>query len=149
MGGCVLTHFAHTGGIEVAAKSPAQSVWYGRLEQAMADRQMSAYRLAQQIGLQPSRFTHWKQGRGKPDLHQAWAIAQALDVPLEWLADPGDRGPAPPARSPEEQILLEVVREIGPMAAMRILVSQGAAAARAGQQPTPVRSVEVKPPKGG
>lgn len=128
--------------------------WFERVERALADREQTKYWLATQLGFQPSRMTHWKAGRGKPDLHQAWRMAKLLDVPLEWLCDPGDAGEVPPARSEEERILLDAVRDIGPMTALRILVRNGLTAEQTGQagKPVPIRSVEIKhksPSQGG
>ena len=127
-------------------ESETDAAWFERIEHALRERGQTKYWLATQMGLQASRMTHWKQGRGKPDLHQAWCMAKLLDVPLDWLADPGDAGSPPPTRSEEERILLDAVRDIGPMAALRILVKYGGQTAQPepARQSQPIRSVEIK-----
>lgn len=63
----------------------------------------------------------------KLTLKDGFAIARALGVPLEWLADDEQTGPPPPAPvSREEEMVLAVVRAIGVKEAL-IRLSQPAA----------------------
>lgn len=70
-------------------------------------------------GLPRNRVAKWESGTGEPHARHLAGLARALTVPVEWLVDDqaADEPPAPrPAGvvlSPEEQLLLAAVRELG------------------------------------
>lgn len=65
--------------------------------------------------LPPNRVSKWKSGQGEPTARQALRIARVLRVPLEWLADEeaGDEPTALPGLSPDEAVMLDVIRDSG------------------------------------
>lgn len=58
-----------------------------KLRYAMAQKRMTNRELGDAIGTYPERISKWFGDKGLPDLHQAYRIAKALEVPIEWLAD--------------------------------------------------------------
>lgn len=77
-------------------------MWLMKVEKMMAkmmavlaSRGWTATDLEVSAGLPKNRITKWKKG-GEPTARQALAIARALGVPLEWLADDTLDYPPPP-----------------------------------------------------
>jgi transcriptional regulator with XRE-family HTH domain len=83
---------------------------------AMTARGWDQKELARSVGLPEGRVTKWKS-TGEPTARQALAIARALGVSLEWLADDTQDYPPPPSEGGtpsgrEVHALLEVAIEV-------------------------------------
>ena len=49
-------------------------------------RGITAYRLAKDIGLPTSQFSHWKNGKAKPSLDAVILIADYFNVSVDYLS---------------------------------------------------------------
>lgn len=59
-----------------------------KLESILKARDIKPAELSRLTGIYAARLSEWTTGeKGKPSLKQAFLIARALDVPLEYLAD--------------------------------------------------------------
>ncbi len=87
---------------------------------------MKPAELARVTGIPAQRFTEWKEAKPEkprlPTLPQAFKIARALDVPLDYLADDQQDDPPPAALSEEDDRILEIARSLGYEEAKRRLV---------------------------
>jgi transcriptional regulator with XRE-family HTH domain len=94
-----------------------------KLDTALEHRGIRVAELARRVGMNPNRVNRWRdgQGDGYPRANEAYLIAQALDIPLEWFLD-GQDGPPPPATASERGIVLELIDALGDREAARILV---------------------------
>jgi transcriptional regulator with XRE-family HTH domain len=75
-------------------------------------------------GVSPSTMSNWFSGRSEPDLSAAHAIARALGVSLDYLADDDATEPsAPPPNTSAEMIAIAaIVQALGPEKALRRLI---------------------------
>lgn len=72
-------------------------------------RHTSGNQLAQQIGLSPTAVNRLKNGEtDDPGVSKLLAIARALDVPLEWLADDTQEWPPPSLERSSASVLEDV-----------------------------------------
>jgi transcriptional regulator with XRE-family HTH domain len=94
-----------------------------KLKTALESRGIRVAELARRVGMHPNRVTRWRdgQGDGYPRANEAYLIAKALDIPLEWFLD-GSEGPPPPATASERGIVLELIDALGDREAARLLV---------------------------
>lgn len=83
-----------------------------KLERLLARPGIRAIDVARKAGLRPQRITEWKDPKSKrrPTLTQALALAQALDVPLDYLADDAQDDPPAPDVPPD---LVALIRTLG------------------------------------
>lgn len=58
------------------------------LSTALADRQLSAAQLADELGIDRSAVRHWLNGRGQPSPQAAAQLAGILDVPADYIRTP-------------------------------------------------------------
>lgn len=56
-----------------------------RLKQAMADRSITMYRLAKELGVHQTTIKNWLDGKGEPHLRQLQQIARILDADIIYL----------------------------------------------------------------
>lgn len=95
-----------------------------KIQSILAERQIKAADLSRQTGLSESRISKWFGGTGTPNVYDAFRIARALEVPLEWLADLDAQDQPPPLRLTEdEKTVLRLTRELGADEAIRRLLS--------------------------
>ena len=77
------------------------------------------------VKLSDTRCSRWKDGRGWPKPIHLSAMARVLDVPPDRLLSEEPDAPIPPDRTPEERMLLDLLRRepnpIGVEGAMKIL----------------------------
>lgn len=103
--------------------------------------EMSQAQLATKIGEATSRIGKWETGTGEPGPVQLWKLSLALGVSLEWLCNPGadPTEPMRPAESPapdyDMELILTLVRELGPRESRRRLL--GLSPGSSPQEPEP------------
>lgn len=56
---------------------------YETFEKLLREREVTAYRVAKDIGLSPVVFSEWKKGKSKPKVDKLQKIAAYFNVPLE------------------------------------------------------------------
>lgn len=66
----------------------------------IADRDINRSKLARMIRVRPNTVSRWCSGDSRPSMDDAYRIARALCVSLDWLADPTACYPPSPAASP-------------------------------------------------
>ena len=117
--------------------------WWEKVERRFEDFEpkMTWSRLAQMTGEHASRMSLWKKGQGLPDLHQVQRIADAIQVPVEYLTREDDAPAAPPVQSVEEKLLLDASRKVGVQKILEVLF----AAAVRGMDPGGPREVVLEP----
>ena len=83
-----------------------------KIEMLLLDRAWSRRELARRIKRPHQNVQNWCSGKepGRSDLLR---IARAFGVPVEYLIDDAQDRPPPPAITPEEQTLLDVIRRSG------------------------------------
>jgi len=129
---------------DILCFDPAMALqWWEKVERRFDDFEpkMNWARLAQLTGLHASRMSLWKKGQGLPDLHQVQRIADAIQVPVEYLTREDDAPAAPPVQSVEEKLLLDASRKVGVQKILEVLF---AAAVRT-LEPPPGREVYLEP----
>lgn len=85
--------------------------FHRKLERELARRDWSQAKLAAMIDVAPSAVSGMIAGTRRPYMDQALAIARALGVPLDYLADDSIAGP-PPAPDPELDRLIANARAL-------------------------------------
>ncbi|MEG7522980.1 MAG: helix-turn-helix domain-containing protein [Chromatiales bacterium] len=56
-----------------------------RFGQLKGERKISQEILAERLGVKQTTISRWLNGKRQPDLDQFAPLAEALDVPIEWL----------------------------------------------------------------
>lgn len=69
--------------------------------------------LGTRVGVHQTQVGKWERSRNTPDIHQAKMIADALQVSLDYLVNDALDDPPAPEITPEEQFLLDAVRQSG------------------------------------
>jgi transcriptional regulator with XRE-family HTH domain len=91
--------------------------FFEKLPKLIKERGLTPAVVSRQTGIRAQRFTDWKDPEPKdnrrPTAAQLLALARALKVPMEYLADDAMDDPPPSEISPDEAALLEVVRASG------------------------------------
>jgi len=82
--------------------------------------------LARMTGISPSRLTQLGQDNGKLRVFELLRISRALGVSMEYLADP-DLVKPEPRLSPDESVVLQMIRRLGVDEAERRLLLTGPA----------------------
>jgi transcriptional regulator with XRE-family HTH domain len=116
-----------------------------KIQMLIADRGTSQAAVARRAGISQPRLSRIINGERNARLFvaQALAIARALEVSLDYLADDAATAPPPAVPTAGERRVWEVVREIGPERAWKRLI-QGAA----GEHPAPLRLEIRETPEG-
>lgn len=100
-----------------------------KILEACRDRGITQRALAQRLQVTTTQLGKWCHAQGRPYWDQLRSLAEALDVPLDWLADDAAELPVPPRGTrhailtPEEELLLRQVRTMGVEEAARRLVN--------------------------
>jgi transcriptional regulator with XRE-family HTH domain len=87
-----------------------------KLQMLMARRNLNGQRLARLSSVSDSEISRILQGKSRPGLDNAFRLAKAVGVSLDFLADETlDVEPAPPSDklSPEERKILTIAEKIG------------------------------------
>lgn len=90
-----------------------------KLAGLLKEKRLSQAELAEQIGVSQGLVSRWALGKNNPDIYQALALAKALKVSLDWLAD--DEADFPPPESlmgdlsGDEMAVLRFYRSLRPM----------------------------------
>jgi transcriptional regulator with XRE-family HTH domain len=95
-----------------------------KLYKQMLSLGMNQQKLARQSGVSDSEVSRILAGKSQPGLENAFKLAQAVGVSLDYLAD--ESLLEDPARSdelvpPEEREVMELARQLGPRQARRLL----------------------------
>jgi transcriptional regulator with XRE-family HTH domain len=88
---------------------------------------LSQEELAERVGVAQSTLGRWEAGTGEPKLRQALALARALGVSLDYLADDAldEPPPATEERSEADAIILRLAKGVGyEQAAERLQITQ-------------------------
>lgn len=97
------------------------------------ERELSQTALARRVGVKPGTLSKWINGDRKVKLLDALAIARALDVDLDYLADDSLDRPRHPVRlSKDQEALLRLADEHGFVAITEVIGRIGKKAAVAG-----------------
>ena len=56
---------------------------YEVFERLLAEKNVTAYRVAKDTGLTPTLFSEWKSGKSKPKVDKLVILAKYFGVPLE------------------------------------------------------------------
>lgn len=89
----------------------------------------SQSRLQRETGISQSAISEMTKGKRRPYLDQAFLLARALGVSLDYLADEALEAPQLPveALGPEDRLVLKTVQHLGHAEAMRRLVGEAPA----------------------
>lgn len=60
---------------------------YEKIQKLIDERGITAYQLAKETGISPSRFSEWKRGGCKPKIDKLQKIAHYFDVPIEYFLE--------------------------------------------------------------
>ena len=60
---------------------------YGKVEQLLLKKNVTAYRAATDLGMSPMVFSDWKTGKSKPKADKLLKISTYLGVPVEELIE--------------------------------------------------------------
>ena len=124
-----------------------------KLEKTIARSGKSQSALARETGVAQSAISAMTRGERRPFMDQAFRIARALGVPLDYLADDTIDEPPIAELSGEERLLLRICRRIGIDEVIDYLTPPGSApwipgsvrdqTSLAERKPTKVVGVEV------
>lgn len=95
-----------------------------KLGQKILQLGLNGQKLAKKSEVSDSEISRIMNGKSLPGLENAWALARALDVSLDYLADDSlDEDPARPqaTTSEMEAVILKIVREVGLMQSFNLL----------------------------
>jgi transcriptional regulator with XRE-family HTH domain len=98
-----------------------------KLYKRMRDQGMNQQKLARVSGISDSEVSRVMSGKSQPGLENAWKLAKALGVSVDFLADDKldeDPGVAKPGSSPlpeAEEQLLKIARQVGLFQAAQVL----------------------------
>ena len=95
-----------------------------KLGQKILQLGLNGQKLARKSEVSDSEISRIMNGKSLPGLENAIALARAVEVSLDYLADDGmDHDPSRPQESANEQetMVLRLVRELGPMQAFNLL----------------------------
>lgn len=99
-----------------------------KLYQQMVQKRFNQQRLAQASGVSDSEVSRILNGKSQPGMENAFKLARALGISLDYLADDAlDSDPAKPSDpiSPEEREILEIAKGLGHRQSRRILETTG------------------------
>lgn len=115
-----------------------------KLRAMMKGRRLSQDAVAGRLGVSQGLVSRWCRGANTPDVFQGRALADVLDVGLDFLLDED----APIERAGVESKLRGLIAEIGPEEAWRRLVGAPPATISPPGAPAfvPVRVVNLGPP---
>ena len=60
---------------------------YQKFDQLVKAREITAYRVAKDIGLAPTVFSDWKSGKSKPKVDKLKKIADYFGVTIEYFLE--------------------------------------------------------------
>lgn len=60
---------------------------YQKFEQLLKGKEITAYRVAKDLGLTPTVFSDWKSGKSKPKVDKLKKIADYFDVSIEYFLE--------------------------------------------------------------
>lgn len=85
-----------------------------KLAALLESRGWTQAELVRRTGISKQRISRWltQPDRHRPTLEQAFTVARALGVPLDYLADDDQDEPPPPVATEEEIAILDLVREL-------------------------------------
>lgn len=62
-------------------------VSYEKLDALLKQKEITAYRLGKETGIDVAVFTAWKNGVSAPKIKKLYAIAKYFDVPLDYFVE--------------------------------------------------------------
>lgn len=60
---------------------------YEKFEKLLAERGLTAYRVAKDTGLSPTLFSDWKSGKSKPKVDKLKILADYFGVSIEYFLE--------------------------------------------------------------
>ena len=93
-----------------------------KLSKLIATRGTNKANVARTLGVSKSTIANWIEGKGVPKLYEAAKLADALGVPLDYLADDTLDEPPGPELAPDEAEVFRLVRRMGVEEAHRRLL---------------------------
>lgn len=60
---------------------------YAKIAKLIEEHETTAYRVAHDIGLTPTAFTDWKNGKAKPSLDSLQKMAAYFGVPITYFLE--------------------------------------------------------------
>jgi transcriptional regulator with XRE-family HTH domain len=94
-----------------------------KLDKLIEMRGTSQSKLARIVGIHQQAISAMTRGKQEPYLRQGLALAKALEVPLEYLADDAIDSLPPAVLAERERMVWEIVRDIGVDEAWRRLIA--------------------------
>lgn len=104
--------------MEQKALNPLDMEFAKKLNKLMAERDVTYEEVAKHVGVGTTTVFRWLNQKGKPlrpRLNEAARLAEMLGVGVDYLADDAlDAPPSPPpGLSPQEELLLDLIRNMG------------------------------------
>lgn len=90
------------------------SVFSERLVEARVDRGLTQKKLAELIGVTPTRLNYWEKGKAEPDLEFILKLCRALEVGCDWLIGLSDtkKGPGVETAGTDAPYVNEIVEYV-------------------------------------
>jgi transcriptional regulator with XRE-family HTH domain len=92
--------------------------FHEKISRVAAAKRLNQSAIAVLTGIPQTSLSRWMSGKAVPKLGEAFALARALGVSLDYLADDSLDDPPPPAAgpdlTPDEVWILETARALGP-----------------------------------
>lgn len=102
--------------MEQKALNPLDMEFAKKLNKLMAERDVTYEEVAKHVGVGTTTVFRWLNQKGKPlrpRLDEAARLAELLGVGVDYLADDALDAPPPPGLSPQEELLLDLIRRMG------------------------------------
>ena len=76
---------------------------YEVFEKLLAERNVTAYKVAKETGIATATLSDWKNGKSTPKINKLQKIADYLGVPVGYFLNDGDQKENPPALTKKDE----------------------------------------------